>query len=229
MEKEKAVLNFVNSESEELFLLKEHALIGISPFNSYYSEENLKKLFSWGLSTFKRISIFIPDGISLYTLRAMGYSEEKARKKTHSQDRYLRNKAIKALLKNGLSEKEAKDRIIFYSDLINNERYAKFHDIYNNLYESDEDFREGCLTVSKKTLGYAQNFANIDRESLHIAVKYFLDELPVLLNGVEILNLKSALFVYKDVIEFIGRVYNDTLFSHLPSPFQGYVGVNFIE
>jgi hypothetical protein len=36
MKKEKAVLNFVNSESEELFLLKEHVLVGTSPFNSYY-------------------------------------------------------------------------------------------------------------------------------------------------------------------------------------------------
>jgi hypothetical protein len=49
MSKENAVLNFVNSESEELVFLKEHALIDISPFNSYYLEENLKKLFSWGV------------------------------------------------------------------------------------------------------------------------------------------------------------------------------------
>jgi hypothetical protein len=52
MEKEKAVLNFVNSESEELFLLKEHSLIGISPFNSYYSEENFKKALFMGAVSF---------------------------------------------------------------------------------------------------------------------------------------------------------------------------------
>jgi cyclo(L-tyrosyl-L-tyrosyl) synthase len=115
MEKEKAVLNFVNSESEELFFLKEPALIGISPFNSYYSEENLKKLFSWGLSTFKRkrISIFIPDGISIYTLHAMGYPKERAEKKTRSQDRYLKNKVIRALAANNISEAEANNMIVF--------------------------------------------------------------------------------------------------------------------
>jgi cyclo(L-tyrosyl-L-tyrosyl) synthase len=113
MEKGKAILNFVNSESEELFLLKEHALIGISPFNSYYSEENLKKLFSWGLSTFKRINIFIPDGISIYTLQGMGYPKERAEKKTRSQDRYLKNKAIRALAANNISEAEANNMIVF--------------------------------------------------------------------------------------------------------------------
>jgi hypothetical protein len=45
MKKAKAVLNFVNSKSEELFRLKEYALIDINPFNSYYLEESLKKLF----------------------------------------------------------------------------------------------------------------------------------------------------------------------------------------
>jgi hypothetical protein len=40
--KAKVVLNFVNTESQELFLSREHAVLGISPFNSYYSEDNLK-------------------------------------------------------------------------------------------------------------------------------------------------------------------------------------------
>ncbi|MDR3071324.1 MAG: hypothetical protein LBU29_01820, partial [Endomicrobium sp.] len=38
---------FVNSESEEIFFSREHALLGISPFNSYYSLDNLVRLFRW--------------------------------------------------------------------------------------------------------------------------------------------------------------------------------------
>jgi hypothetical protein len=68
-------------------------------------------------------------------------------KKTNSQDRYLKNKAMKVLLANDLSEEEAKEKVLFCSDLINNERYLKFHDTYKKLYENDEDFRKGCLAT----------------------------------------------------------------------------------
>jgi cyclo(L-tyrosyl-L-tyrosyl) synthase len=229
MEKEKVVLNFVNSESEKLFLLKEHALLGISPFNSYYSEENLKKLFSWGLSTFKRINIFIPDGISIYTLHAIGYPRERAEKKTRSQDRYLKNKAMRALAANNISEAEANNMIAFCKDLMNNERYLKFHDTYRKLYKNDEDFRKGCLLSSKWILEGKCNLKSLDDESLHIAVKYFLAEVPLFLNSLEIFNINSSLFVYKEIPEFISRIYNDSSFSHLCSSFQGFLAVNFID
>jgi cyclo(L-tyrosyl-L-tyrosyl) synthase len=231
MEKEKAVLNFVNSESEELFLLKEHALIGISPFNSYYSEENLKKLFSWGLSTFKRISIFIPDGISMYTLHAMGYSQEKAKKKTKLHDNNLKNKAIRALAANNISEAEANNMIVFCSDLMNNERYLKFHDTYKSLYENDEDFRKGCLATSKMVLASKGFQGDVNDEAVSVAVKYFIAELPIYLNSPEILEISQSLYVYKDPpSDFLTGVYNkkNPFYSYMSSK-HGYLAVNFIE
>ncbi|MDR3274986.1 MAG: hypothetical protein LBS81_03255 [Endomicrobium sp.] len=40
-------VNCVNVQSEKIFDLREHALVGISPFNGSYTEDNLKKLFHW--------------------------------------------------------------------------------------------------------------------------------------------------------------------------------------
>jgi cyclo(L-tyrosyl-L-tyrosyl) synthase len=229
--KAKAVLNFVNTESQELFSSREYAVLGISPFNSYYSEENLKKLFSWGLSTFKRISICIPDGISIYTLQAMGYSQEKAKKKTKLHDNNLKNKAIRALAANNVVDSEANNMMIFCSDLMKNERYLKFHDTYKKLYEDEEDFREGCLETSKMVLASKGFQGDASDEAVRIAVKYFIAELPVYLNVPEILNVSSSLYVYKDLpSEFLMKIYRKEgqFFSH-KSLKQGCLAVNFIE
>jgi cyclo(L-tyrosyl-L-tyrosyl) synthase len=220
---------FVNDLSKKLFDLKEHALIGISPFNSYYSEDNLKKLFSWGLNNFKEISVFIPNEISTYTLQAIGYSKDKADRKTKSQDRYLRNKAIKALVANNLSGHEAKSKMVFFSDLAqNNKKYMEFCKLYEQMYENDKNFREGCLLTSKCVLSTKGNSACVDERALNLSVKYFLAELPLYLNTPDILNVSSSLFVYKDLpTDFLNKIYNNGPFSSLVSSKQGCLAIHF--
>jgi cyclo(L-tyrosyl-L-tyrosyl) synthase len=222
-------IKFVNPNSEELYRLREHVLIAISPFNSYYSEENLKKLFNWGLGTFKNMNIFIPDEISVYTLQAMGYSEDKAKKKTRLNDNNLKNKAIRALLANGLSDIEANNIMVLCSNLIHNEKYLKFHDVYKKLYENDENFRKGCLETSKIVLSSKGFLGDINDEAACVAVKYFIAELPMYLNIPEILNIPSSLYTYKDLpSHFLTSVYNKNspFFSYVSSK-QGYLVVNF--
>ncbi|MDR1522845.1 MAG: tRNA-dependent cyclodipeptide synthase [Endomicrobium sp.] len=232
-EKNVASVKFVNSKSEKIFNLKEHALIGISPFNSYYSEENLKRLFAWGLNLnhFKEVNIFIPDGISAYTLQAMGYSEEKAKKKTKLHDNNLKNKAIRALVANNVVDVEANNMMVFCSDLMKSESYLKFYDNYKKLYESNEDFKEGCLATSKMVLASKGFQGDMNDEAVGVAAKYFIAELPVYLNTPEILNVSSSLYVYKDLpSEFLMKIYNkESQFSSHMSLKQGYLAVDFRE
>jgi cyclo(L-tyrosyl-L-tyrosyl) synthase len=232
MNMKKPSVSFANPQSQELFLLKEHALISISPFNSYYSQENLNKLFSWGLSSFKKINIFIPDMISVYTLQAIGYSEMKAKRKTRLHDNSLKNKALRALLANNLSEDIANDMMIFCNDLMHhNEKYLKFHKIYKKLYEDDENFRDGCLATSKRVLASKDILGVNNDEAADIAAKYFLAELPLQLNASEILDVPSSLYVYKNPpSDFLTNVYskNSPFYLHV-SPRHGYMTVNFTE
>ncbi|GHU20054.1 cyclo(L-leucyl-L-leucyl) synthase [Alphaproteobacteria bacterium] len=214
---------YANAISEQLFNLGEHALVGISPFNSYFSESNLEKLFRWALDNFQEINIFIPDEVSVYTFQAIGYPEDKAKRKTRRQDNYLKNKAIKALVSNTLSETEARNKIICLSDLMHNGVYVRLYNDCLNLYKNDENFRNGCITTSKWVLDSKYAFDNVSNESLDIAVKYFLSEFPLFINSHDILNVHSSLFIYKEIPDFLKKVYGD---DSLVSPNQGYIAIN---
>ena len=47
-------------------LKKSHCILGISPFNSFFSEENITALLNWANIQFRSFQIFIPDQISYY-------------------------------------------------------------------------------------------------------------------------------------------------------------------
>jgi cyclo(L-tyrosyl-L-tyrosyl) synthase len=220
---EPATIECFNATSEQLFDLKEHALLGISPFNSYYVQDNLERLFTWALNDFKEVSVFIPDKISVYTLQAVGYPKDKAEKKAKKQDNYLKNKAMKALITNGLSEIEAKNKIVYLSDLMHNKVYIQLRNNCLDLYKNNAAFRDGCLSTSKWVLTGKRFCDTVESEQLDIAVKYFLAELPLYLDTPRILNVPSSLFIYKDPLpEFLQKIYEENV---LISSHQGYVTV----
>lgn len=65
----------------EILHAREHAVIGVSPFNSYFSEGNIASLIAWAKANFRAFHIYLPDGPSQFTLEALGYRESNARKK----------------------------------------------------------------------------------------------------------------------------------------------------
>ncbi|GHU16235.1 hypothetical protein FACS189472_00820 [Alphaproteobacteria bacterium] len=212
-----------DEKSEKIFFLKDHALIGISPFNSYFTEECMEKLFLWALNSFQKVTVFIHDEISRYTLQGIGYTEDKAIKKTKRQDVYLKHKAIRAFVANRLSEAEAENKIVCLSALVNNEKYIKFYNNYFELYKNDDFFRKGCFVTSKWVLENQDLFETINDESVNIAIQYFLAELPLYLNTPDILGIPSSLFVCKDPPSaFLKKVYEDNV---LASRQQGYLTV----
>lgn len=87
----------VSRTCASIYEAKDHAVIGVSPFNSYFSEERLTKLFTWAHRTFRAFHIFVPDEATRYTLEAVGYSEGRARRKARRQTSCLLNKVDRAL------------------------------------------------------------------------------------------------------------------------------------
>ena len=183
-------IEFIDPNSEAIYKKKEHALIGISPSNGYYTAEKIEQIVKWvSQAGFADFHFFLGEGMSFFNFSALGYSEKEAWKKTDIKDRHLHNKTAKVLQANGLS-----------TDKIINFRAIQQRAVYQGHLEQYHAFIESDLTF-KNTLNKVINALHLEsstRKTINskIAINYFIAEMPMLLNTPEILQLPSSLFVY---------------------------------
>lgn len=204
-EKQENMLNFHNTisnfqqsiEYDPKIHPNNHALIGISPFNGYFTTSNIEKTLIWACSNFKSFDVFTMDKASKYNLIAMGYSEEEAIKKTKKQDQHLKNKIMRGLQSTGFSENDTEKKIVLISNLYDNDKYIELYEYCKNLFQSNSSFRDDCLNASKQIL--LDKTEHITRELLEVSVRYLLEELPVWINTPYILDIPFSVFVYKDL------------------------------
>lgn len=209
-------------QSERIYNEANHACLGISPFNSYFSESTIKNLAQWADQNFKSFSIFIPDKPTVYTLNALGYSLEKSIKQSNKQCRYLKNKIKKALLAIEKTQEEIETIILDGEKLDNN---LQFQNTYNKIvwnFENDAVFRADCLEASKWVLSTrAKDKNQLTEGALQTAVKYFLYEIPIFIDSANIVNQESSLFCYHQAPNFLKKMY-ECGFDLKPESNQGF-------
>ncbi|CAL7961546.1 Cyclodipeptide synthase [Gammaproteobacteria bacterium] len=198
----------VSKRCEEILKKREHVLIGISPLNSYYSEDRITKLIHWGHTSFKEFHILTADTLSEYNFLAVGYPLKKAKKKTRQNWNSLYNKITRAFQSIGMTEETYQKKIIALSGkLPENNIYKKLHDVCLERYKQDEAFRQKCMESSKMVL---ENYGGaVVDSSLDIAINYLLGELPFYLDTPRMLNVNSSLLVYHKAIPFFTDIYQD--------------------
>lgn len=206
---------FLSPRSKEIFEQANTCIIGVSPFNGYYTRETITQLLTWSKGQFKRTLIFYPKALSHFTLQAAGYTQKDAIKKESAQDKYLYNKITDAVMSAGLSERKI---IITPNDFINNDTYLKKLAVLYKLYYSDAAFMEICNKASTEAISTVFNRRNhtSTKGSVALAAKYILAELPFLLNGNELLSTNTSLFIYHRIPDFMTRLLSfghPTLFS----------------
>ena len=195
----------VSQNCAKIFQLKEHALIGISPFNSYYSEERITKLIHLGYSTFKDFHLFVPDTLPYFNFLAMGYAPDKAKNKTKRQWNYLKNKIVKGFSNNGFLFEAASKIVTIGETLKNNDAYNLLHQACLQKYKNDASFKKNCLDASKNIL-VSYTDSELD-DKLETAVQYLLAELPLYLDTPSILKIKSSVFIYHEKLIFFEKLY----------------------
>jgi cyclo(L-tyrosyl-L-tyrosyl) synthase len=182
----------------------EHSLIVVSPFNGYFTSQNMEILFRWANDNCLSFDVFTMDKASKYNLIAMGYEESHAVKKTRKQDINLYNKIITCLKNIGFSEEESKKKILLISHLDKNKNYLRIYKHCMELFETNANFRNDCLNLSKCFL--ETKMEEISDKSMHIAVNYILEELPVWFDTPSIIGIPSSVLVYKDFSLFWQKI-----------------------
>lgn len=212
----------VSKRCKEVFGSGIHSLIGISPFNSYFSVEQICMLAKWGSKYFESFHFFIPDYPTRFTLKALGYSPEKAAHKARRQTNYLRNKITRAMSELGKSKQEAIDLIIDWDKLGDNPVYYKKLVEVEKLFDENREFREGCLTVSKWVLENNTQHDDLGPSDLELAVRYFLHELPLIGSSTEVLNKEKSVFSYHNIPGFLKNLFSERSMDII-NPNQGLV------
>lgn len=202
---------------------REHCCFGISPFNSYFSEDRIRELARWGMQEFRTLHFFVPDVPSVYTLEAQGYPREKAEWKARRQSQYLKNKIHRALISLSISNEAAKEMVLDWERLAANSRYRSLHDEVSQLFELDADFRAHCLEASRWVMTQkVDSEENLTEEALLLAVRYFLSEIPLFADTAGIVNQNSSVFCYHQRVGFLERFYEKKL-SYSPQANQGFL------
>jgi cyclo(L-tyrosyl-L-tyrosyl) synthase len=178
------------------------ALIGISPFNSYFDEERIRQLLTACSAGGREVIAFIPDDVTTHTLEARGYPPPKAARKTRRQVQYLRNKIARAA-------DGTPPPILGCVELDALAPYRKRRAELADRFEHDAAFREGCLSTTRWVLAAGPGDTVCESATQH-GVQYLLAELPMFLHAPEIVGRDAVAFVYHQCPEFVRDLFSGT-------------------
>ncbi|WP_082084487.1 tRNA-dependent cyclodipeptide synthase [Salinivibrio sp. KP-1] len=179
---------------------RDHALVGISPFNSRFSKAYVTALVTWAAAHFEHIDLLLPcveEASRL--LKATGMEEKKAIKKT---DRELRrHKNHLAAVLSGPSFEGRGIQVIQFNHYADHPRYQKIRSSVENAFESCSRFRKDCLNMSYQAVkgrlkGTGQCQKDVDPELIQKALPYIFAELPFFLDTPSLLDVNLSTLLY---------------------------------
>ena len=154
---------------------KQLALIWMSSGNSYFTEEIIGTLINFANENYPKIMVLSPDKPAEHNFRAVGYSENKVRKKAKLGANLLINRFKRQLLKI-----DAKDKFNFVNwetEVLNNSEYKKKYVELMSLYKNNLNFRKDARNITKDVITNKFKDIKIDIENtIDEAVLYLIEE-----------------------------------------------------
>lgn len=184
----------------EILQSREHVLIGISPFNSRFSDQYVEQLVRWAKEKFLNFSILLPsEEATSCLLEATGKTQVIAGRKTRHQLARNLKSIQRALTCAGVNH--AEDRIVRFSDFHNHEGYNSILKQAEHLFSIHEEFKNACINMSTQAInGRLKAVSNenpvISEAQILTAVKYIFAEIPFFLNTPMLLGIPSSLLAY---------------------------------
>lgn len=215
----------ISLQSQNICDRGEHVVLGISPFNAYFTEDRIRKLAAWGREHFNAMHLFVPDVRSIFTLRAMGYSESRARKKAHSQANYLVNKIHRALETLDFPTESIDEIILTWEKLSPNPGFQALLQQAKELYRTNGEFHHDCRSEVLRVLKNRPDPPEtIAPDALDVAAEYFLCEMPLFVDTPTILGQNSSVFAYRECIPLLRKLFLGEFLFRV-SDRQGFVVV----
>jgi tRNA-dependent cyclodipeptide synthase len=160
--------------------MNEFPIIGMSPGNSYFKDEEIKYLLKKTVERYGRVAVMIADIPAISTYIALGYPENRARRdKAVPQGNLLRNRTERARTQLGYSDKEVKI-LDWATEIDKNPEYGVAFNKIRALYESNEKFAQDADSTTRKVLIASKKEISEIEKGVKIAVHYLLSEIAFL-------------------------------------------------
>ncbi|MET7619117.1 tRNA-dependent cyclodipeptide synthase [Streptomyces sp. NPDC005408] len=185
----------------------DHAVIGVSPGNSYFSAQRINDLARWGLEFFQQVDFVYTDLHVAEMYEASGYTPDDARRK------YVKNlRGVRAKVTNAVETIDPEGRRLRahpMSAFVDNPAYREIHGHLQDRLASDPEFRATCDALvdsflSSRVLG---GKAATERQR-EVCLEYVCAEAPLFLDTPAILGVPSSLNCYHQLLPMAELLYS---------------------
>ncbi|AWZ08165.1 MULTISPECIES: tRNA-dependent cyclodipeptide synthase [unclassified Streptomyces] len=185
----------------------DHAVIGISPGNSYFSAQRVLDLAQWGMRNFQQVDIIYTDLHVADMYEALGYDPDEARRKAVKNLRGVRAKVNNAAAETDPTGVRLRARPM--SALTDIPAYRALHSHLTNLLDNDPEFRTTCDSLVDSFLSskVLDGKAATTRQR-EVCLKYVCAEAPLFLDTPAILGVPSSLNCYHQLLPMAELLYS---------------------
>ncbi|MHB9851826.1 tRNA-dependent cyclodipeptide synthase [Streptomyces krungchingensis] len=184
----------------------DHAVIGVSPGNSYFSARRVDALARWGVEHFDRVDLVYTDLHVAEMYEALGYPADDARRKAVKNLRGVRAKVTAAAAAHGAGGGRLAAHAM--SDFADNPAYRRIHDHIRELLDEDTEFRETCDALVDTYLATKVLDGRVATERQRaVCLEYVCAEAPLFLDTPAILGVPSSLNCYHQLLPMAELLY----------------------
>lgn len=171
-------------------------IIGMSPGNSYFKDDEIKYLLKTTIERYGRVAIMIADIPAISTYMAFGYPENLARRtKALPQGNLLKNRTRRAMHELGYSDEEVKI-IDWETEVETNSAYKTSYQHIRDLYNDNQQFMKDADGTTREVLvGSKREILDIEAAT-KMAVHYLLSEFAFLNWAPKFLGVEKVAYVY---------------------------------
>lgn len=170
-----------------------YPIIGMSPGNSYFKDEEVRYLLQQVVQRYGRTAILIADTPAISTYLAFGYPQTKARNKAILKGNNLKNRTRRIMQDLGFSEGIV-HIIDWEKEVETNESYKSMYKHVLDLYTSNAAFTRSVDQTTRAVLeNSGHEYAD---DAVKTAIHYLLSELAFLEFAPAFLQSKNIAYVY---------------------------------
>ncbi|MEV5342151.1 tRNA-dependent cyclodipeptide synthase [Streptomyces sp. NPDC052676] len=183
----------------------QHAVIGVSPGNSFFTAETVTGLAHWAAERFARVDLVYTDLYIADMYEALGYSPDDARRKAVKNLRGVRAKVSNAAL--AVDPDGARVRAQPVSALTGRPEYRRLSRHVETLMTDDAALAATVAGLVDRFLRDKVTGRDATDRQREVCTRYILAELPLFIDSPAIFGVASSLNCYHQVLPLADLLY----------------------